>query len=296
MRYKYQLEKYKGRKTRFTCPSCGTKFSFTRYIDIENNEYLDDDVGICNREIKCGYHRTPKEYFIESKLPFENVKRNYKPIINTTPDFISPEKVSESLVEFSNNNFVQFLYSKFQKDEVDRVMKMYRVGEHKHWNGATVFWQIDTNYKVRTGKVMLFDKGTGKRLKKPYPHVNWIHSLLIKQREISEFNLSQCFFGEHLLRQNKLSNIGIVESEKTAIICAIEFPEMLWLASGGLSNLNSEKVKVLKNRSVTLFPDNGAYDKWKSKADNFGFKISSLLEDKGSKGQDFADYILDYLK
>ena len=294
MGYKYQLEKYKGRKTRFTCPSCRAKFSFTRYINIENNEYLDDEIGICNREIKCGYHKSPKEYFMENNLPFENVKQSHKPIIKTVPDFISPEIISESLVEFGNNNFVQFLYSRFHKDEVDKVMEMYKVGTHKHWKGATVFWQIDTAYKVRTGKVMLFDADIGKRIKKPYPHVNWIHSLLLKQGEISEFNLSQCFFGEHLLKLNKLSNIAIVESEKTALICAIEFPEMLWLASGGLSNLNSEKVNILKNRQVTLFPDNGAYEKWKSKADNFGFKTSSLLEEKGSKGQDFADYILNY--
>lgn len=199
-------------------------------------------------------------------------------------------------MEFSNNNFVQFLYSKFSKYKVDKVIQKYKVGSHEHWNGATVFWQIDTAYKVRTGKVMLFDKITGRRLKKPYPHVNWIHSLMLKQGEISQFNLSQCFFGEHLLKQNNLSNIGIVESEKTALICAIEFPDILWLASGGLSNLNSEKVNILKNRKVTLFPDNGAYNKWKSKADKFGFQISSLMEEKGSKGQDLADYILDYSK
>ena len=294
MEFKYQLEKYKGRKTRFTCPSCGAKFSFTRYIDIEKDQYLSEEVGICNREIKCGFHSSPKEYFIENKLPFENVKQNYRPIIKTIPDFVSAEKVSESLVEFSNNNFVQFLYSKYPKNKVDKVMQKYKVGTHDHWKGATVFWQIDTNYKVRTGKVMLFNRDTGKRIKKPYPHVNWVHSLLLKQEEILEFNMSQCFFGEHLLKKDKTSNIGIVESEKTALICAIEFPDMLWLASGGLSNLNSEKVNILKTRKVTLFPDNGAYDKWKDKADNFGFKTSSLLEEKGSKGQDFADYILNY--
>ena len=48
-----ELEKYKGQSTRFTCPKCGRKRSFTRYIDTETNIYIDEKVGICNRAIKC---------------------------------------------------------------------------------------------------------------------------------------------------------------------------------------------------------------------------------------------------
>ncbi|MFV0598880.1 MAG: PG0870-related protein [Bacteroidales bacterium] len=47
-----ELEKYKGQSTRYTCPKCGRKHSFTRYIDTETNIYIDEKVGICNRAIK----------------------------------------------------------------------------------------------------------------------------------------------------------------------------------------------------------------------------------------------------
>jgi hypothetical protein len=39
-RYRYILEKYRGLSTRYTCPQCGRKYTFTRYIDTENNIYI----------------------------------------------------------------------------------------------------------------------------------------------------------------------------------------------------------------------------------------------------------------
>ena len=65
--YRYQLEKYRGRGTRYTCPQCGRKQSFTRYIDTYNdNIYINDSVGMCNRIDKCGYHYTPKQYYTDN--------------------------------------------------------------------------------------------------------------------------------------------------------------------------------------------------------------------------------------
>ena len=37
------------------------------YIDTENNnQYLSERVGKCNRLDKCGYHYTPKQYFTDN--------------------------------------------------------------------------------------------------------------------------------------------------------------------------------------------------------------------------------------
>ena len=65
--YRYILEKYRGLSTRYTCPQCGRKYTFTRYIDTENNnKYISDNVGKCNRLDKCGYHYTPRQYFTDN--------------------------------------------------------------------------------------------------------------------------------------------------------------------------------------------------------------------------------------
>ncbi len=65
--YRYILERYRGLSTRYTCPQCGRKHTFTRYIDTENNnQYISGNVGKCNRLDKCGYHYTPKQYFADN--------------------------------------------------------------------------------------------------------------------------------------------------------------------------------------------------------------------------------------
>ena len=91
---------------------------------------------------------------------------------------------------------------------------MYRVGTSKHWQGATVFWQIAADGEVRGGKIMLYDRLTGHRVQEPFPHINWVHSVL----KLPDFKLTQCFFGEHLLPYIRDKPVAIVESEKTAIL------------------------------------------------------------------------------
>ena len=76
--YRYQLERYRGRSTRYVCPRCKRKQSFTRYIDTyNNNEYISDNVGKCNRIDKCGYHYTPKQYYTDNPWKRDTSKQYY---------------------------------------------------------------------------------------------------------------------------------------------------------------------------------------------------------------------------
>ena len=69
--YRYILEPYSGRNSRFTCPNCEKPHQFTRYIDTETGEVIERNVGKCNRIDKCGYHYTPKQFFQDNNiLPF----------------------------------------------------------------------------------------------------------------------------------------------------------------------------------------------------------------------------------
>ena len=125
--------------------------------------------------------------------------------------------------------------------------------------------------------------------------------------EYDTYELKQCLFGEHLLATDQNKTVAIVESEKTAVICSIYFPEYIWLATGGLLNLSEEKLFVLKNRKVKLFPDLKAFDVWQEKVNLLSnCSISDYLERECTpaqreQGADLADYITqinynDYLK
>lgn len=62
--YRYQLEHCVGTNRKKCCPSCGHK-TFVRYIDMETGNPLAEDIGRCDREINCGYHKKPKDYFAD---------------------------------------------------------------------------------------------------------------------------------------------------------------------------------------------------------------------------------------
>ena len=118
-----------------------------------------------------------------------------------------------------------------------------------------------------------------------------------------DWTLTQCLFGEHLLSAsaNHDKVVAVVESEKTAVVCAIQYPDCVWLATGGKSQLAIDKMKVLAGRTVILFPDVDGYREWTERTKVFSFcrsvTVSDFLErnateeDRAAK-VDIADLIL----
>lgn len=212
--------------------------------------------------------------------------------------FIPIEVFKASLKAHETNHFVQFLFNLFGVEVANQLVSRYFIATSKHWNGATVFWQIDTQGKVRTGKIMLYSPTTGKRVKNLELPLYWVHKALNQP----EFELRQCLFGEHLLI-DKTKPVAIVESEKTAVIASIYLPQFIWVAVGSLNNLNAKKCSALKGRKVTLFPDLNGFNKWSSRAKELSqlaiFTVSDLLERKATEaekkqGFDLADYLIKY--
>lgn len=300
------LQKYKGLSSRHTCPNCGTKKSFTLYLNGDTHEPIHPTVGICNRQNKCGYHYPPKMYFADNPHFNNDFKPSYKP--RNPPDIEIPVNyipfgyVTKS--KSPENHFVDFLETRFNSYDIQKAVDEYLLGATR--KREVIFWQIDTKDKVRTGKIMQYNPETGKRVKHESGAINWAHNKLKQQGKINQnFNLSQCFFGEHLLKQYPDKTVAIVESEKTAIIASIIFPDYIWLATGALNGLSLDKCFVLDNRKVYIFPDLGkAYDVWKqktmeiSKFIKWNVQVSELLEEISTEfavtqGYDIADYILE---
>lgn len=302
--YRYTLEPYKGPASRYICPQCTSKRrTFVRYIDTETGFHLASHVGRCGRQDSCGYHCTPKQYFEHNAPLIENRKqsgserkrrseRKKKP--PTFTSVILDKYWQATLKLYEQNNFIQYLVTKFGGKKVGELLAMYHVGTSKKWKGATVFWQMDETNTCRTGKIMLYDKGTGKRVKEPYNHVSWVHTQKDEQQKLlfPDFKLKQCLFGEHLLADsNKL--VALVESEKTAMIGAIYYPDRIWLATGGKEGITKERCAPICNRDVLIYPDMGSFDVWEEKAKEC-MKFARLISPpKGAKdGEDIADWLM----
>ena len=169
--FRYKLERYDGPHTRFNCPECHELKTFTRYIDTLTMEYLDSEVGKCDRESSCGYHISPKEFFLRIGIPYKpNIATNIPKPEHTVikPISLIPNKFfKNSMKAYALNNFVIFLKTLFGKEETRALTEKYLIGTSKYWPGGTVFWQMDKDKQVRTGKVMLYDPENGRRVKQP---------------------------------------------------------------------------------------------------------------------------------
>ena len=263
------LQKYKGKTTRHTCPECGQKQSFTLYLDGNTNEPIHRTVGKCNRESKCGYHYTPKQYFIDNPSLTPPLGGGWmgsisKPITPPPPIGTIPFSYVERSASYKSN-FVRFLCEFLTVEQMTMIVEKYALGATK--TSEVIFWQIDIYGKVRTGKIMQYNPVTGRRLKHESGAIDWVHNKLKKSGTLPEdYNLQQCFFGEHLLSLHPEATVCIVESEKSALISAAIFPDEVWLGAGNIHGLSIEKCQVFNNRTVILYPDLNAFDKWNEKS------------------------------
>jgi len=334
--YKYILQPFKSSKDRVKCPACGRAHTFAHYIDTTTGEKLAAGVGRCNREVNCGYHYSPKQFFMDN--PDSNGERKYngastpfnyieKAIIKNRID-IDESVMCATICMHDQNSFVMFLKTLFSEQTVNSLVDTYKIGSSKgayYWkseNLSAVFWFINKNWRIRAGQVKLFDESghTAKYLNRGGEKLSctsWVHTLIKQDRKrllpqwVKDYEaykesgglIVDCFYGEHLLRDDPYNSlpIAIVEAPKTAIISSVYLPNYTWLAVGSLSYLTTERCAVLSGKHVTLFPDLGAFDKWATKAEELKgiahFTCSDILEnvatdDERQKGLDIADYLI----
>ncbi len=311
-RYRYHLLKYAGIRTRFTCPSCGRKHCFAPYVDDADQPADIEKYGRCDHESSCGYclyppsepQWAPRYDYPRSRTP-ERPKsaRIFNPRPVEVPEQICtiPEDiVSKSVRTHPRSHLVTFLLTLFDEPTVDALIAEYRIGVTKALD--TVFYQIDTQGRCRTGKVMKYNPSTGHRIKDPDAPtpITWVHSLLKQQGRLpSDWTLTQCLFGEHLLPRYPDKPVALVEAEKTAVISAALMPQCIWVAVGGKTQLG-DKVEVLRGRTIIAFPDIDGYDKWKEKAaerPHLNIQVSDYLlhhatEEDKAMGADIADILI----
>lgn len=287
--FKYTLDKS---SKKFICPNCNKK-TFVKYVDTVTGNYQSEVVGRCDRETNCGYQRTPKGEL--------NKMVDFVAIPKPETSFHDYNLVSQSRRNFKQNNFVQFLKTLFTESEVNKAIERYLLGTSKQCYGATIFWQIDNNEKVRHGKIMLYNSETGKRVKDQNGKgiITSVRSVL----KLKDFNLNQCLFGLHLINETNQNIIALVESEKTAIIMSVFKPQYTWLATGSKSGLKYDFLVAIKNYKIIAFPDKSEFSDWSKKAielNNFGFDITvnNWLEQQNNyeAGIDLADVFIHELK
>lgn len=329
---RYVLERYRsGGANRYVCPQCGRKKCFTRYVDLESGGYVADECGKCNHVVSCGYHYPPREFFhdhpwLNSREVNEVEFIQGKPLLGLSRRrTLMVQEHRQVLQERHQTVFFDMAWAEksmrrtstfrcwleqlsqdgvqpglFDGENLRRVLADYYVGgtqmdvvkDGVNYGPAVVFWLIDEQGRVHDAKLMAY-RCDGHRVG---DWVNTMRSICERKRigpQLAE--TEKVLFGLHLLPRYSDKSVCIVESEKTAIVCACRYPQNLWLATGGCGNLQSEKLQPLLNRRVVVYPDSGEYEKWKECMERSGhtkYHVVDFME-QYEPNTDIADILLD---
>ena len=200
------------------------------------------------------------------------------------------------------------------REQMQHAAARYHLGRCR--DGAVIYWQISPVGNIYDGKIMHYLPDCHRdHSRKP----TWV-SHLLKRQFLSRFPdmadcmppSQHCLFGSHLLKPETFNlkpetmTVCVVEAEKTAVILSEHFPDHLWLAAGGLSELTADKLFPLRHHRITLFPDTDteltAYSRWYAIAQEarrryqLDITVSSLLELRTTEEQkqrkiDLVDFL-----
>ena len=202
------------------------------------------------------------------------------------------EMVRTTIAAYERNTLLQYLSTIYPPADVVRTAHEYLVGTRR--DGSAIFWYKSYGENsARTAKIIRYlpdghrDKSRG---------ATWLHALFTPYEktdrqgnvlytspprlDIAKWSTdpihtadgrdtqwkARCtLFGEHLLHDPARADLPvcIVESEKSALICALHEPRFLWLATGGKKFLREDRLAALQlqHRQVILVPDRDAlYD------------------------------------
>ena len=211
------------------------------------------------------------------------------------------------------------------REQMQQAAQRYRLGCSR--DGGVIFWQIDTLGHEYDGKIMYYRPDCHRDHQR---HPQWVSNLL-KRQFVQRFpemaawmpETNHCLFGTHLVMEDvrglraegssqtssfrlHTSAVAVVEAEKTAVILSAHYPQYLWLAAGGLTELTAQKLFPLRHHRIVLFPDTDtdqtAYTRWYAIAQEarrlYGLDIhvSSLLERRATVAQKQAKIdLVDFL-
>ena len=260
-----------------------------------------------------------KKYSIPIDDPLDDAR--YQHIKPATPRSAEPEKPLEMLtltrdvlkrtlpMANEKNIFVYWLQhlpwdTQEERDRLRDVLWLYCVGG---WtDGRVVFWQVDEQGRRHSGKLMKYwEDGHRDKTRNP----GWMHNQqgVRETIDFEKYEYRSTLFGLHLIRKYPKATIHIVESEKTALICATHYGNMaenLWLACGGLKHLREEDIKTLVDagHQIYLWPDRDGIDDWRIKFDtmdvdrsHISYQVNYWREDDPAKC-DIADVIIRTMK
>ena len=220
-------------------------------------------------------------------VPFVQISR---PAIVYTPSYHFIDLDIIKRLQGQRNTFIDFLLTLYDSPKVDAGVERYCIGGDSH--GRTIFPNIDQEGKCVGGAVIPYlpnghrDKSKG---------ASNIHAELRRKDKTLPTQGDQVLFGSHLLRLYPSATVGVVESQKSAVILSITYPNMVWLATAGMTNFNERLLSSIYDRNVIAYPDFNGVQEWTRRAKELPFKnirISDWWRYAQDEKEDITDVVI----
>jgi Domain of unknown function (DUF6371)/CHC2 zinc finger/Virulence-associated protein E len=246
----FSISPKKGVWKCFGCGEAGTdSISF-----IEKKENLSFPQAVEHIEKEMGWfgnshiitHMTPPKKNTKKKEINPPEQKEY----STFPT----QNVDAQLAFNEQNPFHLFLKETFPDTYQNIILKHHIGTSGKYYFDnnipKTVFWYRNEKGEYLNGKIVPYSPD-GKR-KKDKTNIDYAP----RWGGVEEKGYIKCLFGQHQILNAPIeAYIGLVESEKTVIVASQFAPRIIWLAKGASTGLTDEKIWVLKDRHVLVFPD-----------------------------------------
>ena len=161
----------RNRKIAAHCP-CGKSNANLKFAPYENLP----NFGYCH---SCAKTFSPDNSTIEPPSKYKQP--------SNLPTYIDDNYLDLSIQAAINrpNYFLRYITSRYGLEQSQIIQKRFLIGNSSRWDNCCVFWQVDKELKVRSGKVLLYCPHTGKRQKDKN---DWIHSILVRKKHLNDFS------------------------------------------------------------------------------------------------------------
>lgn len=266
-----------------TCPYCGAEKSFQPYKFKGASIIINPKVGICSichKQYSYDEYLSKKLHLLtafskskEARIILDVGKQELgleDPNVFYSKYFSSGDIEDDKLFQYIIRllaNKSDSLSNTISKERIQNTFELYGLQTSTLWfrENATIFWYKTSDEDRLSYRIMKFkeDGHSFKEKDKEHPITK---SLIIGEDGKGKY----CLFGRHLIGREDSQGkpVCIVESEKSAIIASIAYPNAIWMATGSCRFLKGLKLKcdyvddygnqkgqALDPKRVILFPD-----------------------------------------
>jgi len=252
-----------------TCPACSHTRRKKKATCLSVN--IDEGVYKCHHCGASGSRKAAVQGAVHNphRLPEKENLYLHRPLLDT--------------IEPANGLFAA-IANKYGHDTTLQAFKRYHVATE----GQKVVFHYLDHIGIRYARTFYYDSTAHRTATFTPEQCN------NQKHETKRAKFRPCLFGQHLARElPKGQAVQIVESEKTALICSLQWPQQVWMATGG-----SNRIDLARNVSkARLHPDSDqkSHESWKAFAERNSHRFTvdeTLQKIDVPKNTDLADILL----